>query len=369
MSTSFEYVFPAIRGIQAGKEYYTSMCPLKLLPRLFLFDEEELELVPELRAQRTLNYRRIPTMAKYIVENKDNYIFSAITASINGDFNFEPIDDSGEKSKMGSLKIDMSAQFIINDGQHRRAAIEEALKLEPDLGDETISVVFFIDRGLKRCQQMFSDLNLHQIKANKSQGILYDQRDPRAYMARYLAGESIAFSNLVEMENNSLSARSRKLFTLSAIYQATSELMLNFDDYRDPINLKIALDFWNEVSKQMPEWKAVKELALKSSEVRAEYVHVHAIILHSLGIVGRQLLHESFDCYSEKLTLLQNIDWRRANVEQWEGRCMIAGRMSKSSACITLTANEIKKQLGLKLSNEEQKLEDAYCFGENESDK
>ena len=39
----------------------------------------------------------------------------------------------------------MTSRFIINDGQHRRAAIEEALKERPELGDETIAVVFFLD--------------------------------------------------------------------------------------------------------------------------------------------------------------------------------------------------------------------------------
>ena len=46
VAPAFGYVFPAIRGVQAGREYYVSMCPLRLLPKLFLFDEEE--LVPEL---------------------------------------------------------------------------------------------------------------------------------------------------------------------------------------------------------------------------------------------------------------------------------------------------------------------------------
>ena len=45
---TFGYVFPAIRGIQAGREFYVSMCPLRLIPRIFLFDEDELR--PELRA-------------------------------------------------------------------------------------------------------------------------------------------------------------------------------------------------------------------------------------------------------------------------------------------------------------------------------
>ena len=81
MSTSYgyTYTFPALRGIQAGREYYVAMCPLKLLPRIFLFDEAPIP--PELRAQRTLNRTRVPEIARYLVENQDDYAFSAITAT------------------------------------------------------------------------------------------------------------------------------------------------------------------------------------------------------------------------------------------------------------------------------------------------
>ena len=51
MADDFSYVFPAIRGVQAGREYYVSMCPLRLLRRLFSFDEEE--LVPVLISTQT----------------------------------------------------------------------------------------------------------------------------------------------------------------------------------------------------------------------------------------------------------------------------------------------------------------------------
>lgn len=89
MANSFSYVFPAIRGVQAGREYYVSMCPLRLLAKLFEFDNEE--LMPELRAQRTLNRARIPDIARYIISNADSYTFSAITASIDGAVSFEPV--------------------------------------------------------------------------------------------------------------------------------------------------------------------------------------------------------------------------------------------------------------------------------------
>src|SRR5579863_926473 len=134
MDAAFEYVFPAIRGIQSKREYYVSMCPLRLLPKIFLFNEEE--LVPELRAQRTLNKNRIPEIARYITDNQDGYVFSAITASVDADVRFEPLASGGEGHRVGLLHIPMAAKFIINDGQHRRAAIEMALRENPELADE-----------------------------------------------------------------------------------------------------------------------------------------------------------------------------------------------------------------------------------------
>src|SRR5262245_2161033 len=171
---TFEYIFPAIRGIQAGREYYASMCPLRLIPRIFLFDEDELK--PELRAQRVLNRSRVPEIARYVLGNPSSYTFSAITASIDGDVRFERLGAEVGPKSVGLLRIPMNAKFVINDGQHRRAAIEAALRENPDLGDETIAVVFFLDVGLIRSQQMFADLNRYAIRPTSSLGLLYDHR-------------------------------------------------------------------------------------------------------------------------------------------------------------------------------------------------
>ena len=80
LSDSFHVTFPAIRGMQAGRHYFAAMCPLRLVARLFIFDEEEVQ--PEFRAQRTINRARIPEIARYIVENPKGYVFSSITVSI-----------------------------------------------------------------------------------------------------------------------------------------------------------------------------------------------------------------------------------------------------------------------------------------------
>jgi len=121
-----------------------------MLRRIAIFDEDELP--PELRAQRTLNGARIPEIADYILDNPDDYVFSAITVSIDSQVSFEPLPG---QDRLGLLRVPMDARFIINDGQHCRAAIIEALSDRPELAHETIAVVFFLDIGLERCQQMF----------------------------------------------------------------------------------------------------------------------------------------------------------------------------------------------------------------------
>jgi len=46
---------------------------------------------------------------------------------------------------------------------------------------------------------------------------------------------------------------------------------------------------------------------------------------------------------------------------------MLGGSMSKSGQNVTLTSNEIKRVLGLKLSSDEQAAEDAHQAGRGET--
>lgn len=358
MSENFSYIFPAIRGIQAGREYYVSMCPLRLLSKLFVFDDEE--LVPELRAQRTLNKARIPDLAKYVVKNKDSYTFSAITASIDGAVKFEAVGDLDTASfRMGTLTVSMDAMFVVNDGQHRQAAIKAALQAAPELGDETIAVVFFLDRGLKRSQQMFADLNRHAVRPSSSLGLLYDHRSTAANVAKHLSLTSSVFKNLIETEKSSLSKRSRKLFTLSALHFAILEMLPEKELEDFSAASKKCQEFWELIAAQIPEWNYVRDSKMTSGDVRRDFIHSHAIVLQALGRVGKAVFLLPAREVPKTIKKLRNIDWSRANAVTWEGRAMVGGAMAKSGQNVTLTSNEIKRVLGLSLGPEEQDAEDA----------
>jgi DNA sulfur modification protein DndB len=361
MQTSFEYVFPAIRGVQAGREYYISMCPLRLISKIFLFDEDE--IIPELRAQRRINKARVPEISRYILENKKSYVFSAITASIDGDVSFVPLDSGPEQNRIGLLHIPMDNRFIINDGQHRRAAIELALREDKDLSDETIAVVFFLDTGLQRCQQMFADLNRYAIRPSKSLGVLYDNREEISILTKLIVFRSPVFKDLVEVERSTLSPRSRKLFTLSSIYFANKELLQDIDGTLEK-RVDLAVSFWEEVSKQFPEWSLVKQRKLTSGEVRRDFIHSHGVALQALGKLGNILLKDHSANWRSQVNKLKKIDWTRSNSKFWEGRAMIGGRLTKSSQNISLINNALKNRLGLPLTPGEKRFEDAFLRGE-----
>lgn len=361
-STGFEYTFPAIRGIQAGREFYVSMCPLRLIPKIFIFDEDELP--PELRAQRVLNKGRLPALSKYILDNPGDYVFSALTASVDGNMDFESHAPDGADFRTGHLHIPMDSRFLINDGQHRRAAIELALKENPDLGEETIAVVFFHDDGLARSQQMFADLNRHAVRPARSIGVLYDHRDLSSQVVRVMAGRSRIFKGYVEMEKSNLSARSRMMFTLSALYYGTQALLQGLE-LTPEAAADLAQSYWEAIDETVPEWAMVRSRDLSAKEMRRDFIHSHGIALHALGRIGNSLFRESTapSKWKKQLTPLKKVDWARSNTD-WEGRAIVGGRVSKSHQNVTLTVNYLRNHLGLELSPEEQRVEDAYLRGE-----
>ncbi len=326
------------------------MCPLHLIPKIFLFDEEE--VAPEVRAQRTLNRARVPELARYISENREQYVFSALTASIDGEVAFEALGDDEVGRDIGKLHVPMSARFLINDGQHRRAAIVDALEADPELGDESIAVVFFEDRGLERAQQMFTDLNQHAVRPSRSLGLLYDHRSDRAWLAKEVAARVETFRGRIELEKSAMGVRSAKMFTLSAIETATTALLADHREMPLEKQANLAIRFWSAVADQIPEWRQMRNKTLNGGEFRRDFVCAHGIALSALAHTGRALLLERPDDWATCITGLRELDWSRSNPD-WEGRAMVSGRLRKSHMNTRLTASLLKRFVGMELSQVE----------------
>lgn len=364
MDASFSYNFPALRGIQAGKEYFVVMCPLRLIPKIFLFDEEEIP--PEHRAQRIINRSRVPEIANYILDNPKDYVFSSLTASVDGKMEFYPYSNDTEFKDLGKLVISLDAKFLINDGQHRRAAIEEALKTNPDIGQESISVVFYSDQGLKKSQQMFADLNRHAVNTTSSIGILYDHRDQLANITKSIIAEIPLLERYTDKEKVSLAKHSPKIFALSHIFNTNSRLLnKKKGEFISDQEKEFLLDFWKVLTESITEWQLVFKKELTPTELRSNYIVAHGVFLEAIGIVGRYLYDNYPTNWQSYIKKIAGIDWNRTNTREWMGRAFgSTGRINKNNHTILLTSNLIKMKLSLPLTPEERELEKHLKVGD-----
>ncbi|EAZ93062.1 hypothetical protein CY0110_03299 [Crocosphaera chwakensis CCY0110] len=255
----FEYVLPVIRGIQGEREYYVSMCPLGILPKLFPLPDES--ITPFKRSQRRLNKGRSRKICQYILENRHNYVFTAITASIDADTTFEAVGEVAEMRKLGRLRIPIEGTLTIHDGLHRRVALEMALQANPQLKYETIPV---------------------------SLTILYDNRDAIALMVKRVVKEVSFFNNYTYLEGERIPKNSDKLLTLYQLYQATVELLGDVS-LKDEETFDFVMSYWQVVSDYL--------------EANKDDENLDQLFLR-LGKFGRLLLVDYPNNWKEKLQSL-----------------------------------------------------------------
>ena len=324
------------------------MCSFATIYNHFKFNDDP-QIPPQVRAQRRLRESRIPEMANYITMNPDSYIFSSITVSVGGKITFHQApaysSGGGGGGRLGRVIIPIDAPILINDGQHRCAAIKAAYEQKPELRNERIPVVIFEDRGLQRSQQMFADLNKHATKPTKSLGLLYDHRDAYSRFIVSLAGDVDLFYNRTEMERVSISGLSTKFFTLNGIADATRQLLRPRSRTIPTDQQRLAADYWDQVSKNIPEWNMLIKKKVTPHDLRQHYVHSYSNILNALGMAGYVLIKEYPNSWKTKLRCLQSIPWEKGS-KIWEGKVMIDGRMINTQSGIKKAANEILRRCG-----------------------
>jgi len=357
--------FPAMQAIIGQRTYYACVMKLAVIPKMFTF-RDWIEFTPEDREQRVLNKDRIPDIARYILDNEDGYLFSSITASYRCEVRFEPVNADGH----GFLEMDFQdANFVINDGQHRCAAIAHAVKANPALGEEAISVLLFPYESKERVQQMFSDLNRYVQKTPRPLNILFDQRDGHARVTLDVCEKVPVFQGLVDKENVSLPARSEKAFTLASLYDATQELLAeqkNGESEGFPEMVASAVDYWTTVSKFMPDWWKVKNREIRPIELRQENISTHSVVLRALGGVGAEMMKRYPSEWKDRLADLTAINWSKKN-RDWENVCMVANSVVANRQARLATKAYLKRKLGLPVSDSEGKSIEPLIAREDEA--
>jgi DNA sulfur modification protein DndB len=345
--------FIAIEGHQGSHKYYIIQCPMRLIPRIFLFGESEIST--QLRQSRALNAAKTTEIVNHLISQPESYILPPLVATVDENITFEPLDE--KFPEIGRIQIPLTARLIIHHGQHRSAAIQQVLSARAFLQSDTIAVMLVPDALLDRSERLFDGLNHVQIPRSRSERVLYESSDIAA-LVRRLIDDVPLFRQRVELEKTTISNRSTALFTLSGVYQATQSLLgLSKNADVETQHEKIAYDFWNELGKIIPEWRRLLQDETTSAYLRENYVHSHTVMLIAIGRAGKNLIADYPNDWRDRLSQLGSIDWSRTNAELWEGRAMVRGKMSKAHDSIALTTIAIKRALKLDLTEKEKEME------------
>lgn len=348
----FKYQFPAVKGVQANNEYYICMIPLGLLTKIFYSGTED--VLPEHRAQRRLNENRIPEIKNYIIENRNSYVFSALAASVDGTMEFL---QSANNSNIGLLEIDMDATFLINDGQHRKAAIEQAIMEDDTLKNETIPVVIFRDKGLTNSQQMFTDLNKHAVTTSKSLNTLYETKDQIAIITKNVIDKIEFLRKYTDKERDNLSKFSSNIFTLNTFYTANKRILKHIGISKN--SESFLLDFWSNVVINIREWNEMDRGELSKKSLREDYIITQGLIILAFGRLAEFYAQNPEIDMKASLKKLNTVDWLRNNTSSWQNRAIKSnGKINRNEQGIFTTYIEIKRLIELKITAEEYKKEE-----------
>ena len=164
--------------------------------------------------------------------------------------------------------------------------------------------------------------------------------------------------DVVEIEKTTLTPRSRKLFTLSALFTGTRALMAGLDLTPDE-QIALGLDFWDGIAEGFPEWKQVQKKRASSAELRETFIYTHGLALHAIGLLGNSLLTLQQE---GRLDAESARNWARLiGVEAipnfGRARAMTGGRVQKGYQNVILhDLNALKLHLGVPLTDDEERV-------------
>ena len=216
---------PASRGRQGDRDMFLLCVPNAMLLRNFSAEAEPIE-TPDHRAQRQLDQRHVDDIVTYITENPEDYVLGAVTYAIDTIDAEKHFEEHEPGTGVGTLVLPLDAELRCLDGQHRRAAIAQAVAIDDRVKLDYTAVVLYVEDDYVKRRQMFSDMNATPKVVAKALNVSFDSRDPFARAALKLAKEHPLFVGVVELEKARVSTRSPQFFSLAGVYDGLKRYVL-----------------------------------------------------------------------------------------------------------------------------------------------
>lgn len=254
----------ALKGQQAERQMYLLLVTNHELLRNFAAEAEISDGTE--RVQRDLDSRHARDIVNYIVDNPTEYLLGAMTYAIDT-VSEQDFTAAAPGSNIGTLVLPTNARLRCLDGQHRRHAIAEAVRLDESVGDDYSAVVLYVEDDFMKRRQMFSDMNATPKVVSKALNITFDSRDPYARAAQKLAADHDLLRGVVETRKARISTTDPKIFSLAGVFDALKrfDLGMTLPRGRSPKGkteeelVAIGTRLFDVIREAFPQFQAVKD--------------------------------------------------------------------------------------------------------------
>ena len=231
---------PAIRGKIGNTVYYSANFSFQQINELV-----DRKVGNEIYTSKTLKDRLQRSLTdnsgkikQYILEQDDRFFNALVLAVYDGEPQWTEIRfelDEDEFPNVGILHFNGKEKIFPVDGQHRVEGIKEAVKKNPALVTETISVILIghstSDVGMKKSRRIFSTLNRYAKPVKLGDIIALDEDDIVAIATRELLETHILFTGdrIKATNTKSIPVNDKSSFTsLITLYECNVELFQIF---------------------------------------------------------------------------------------------------------------------------------------------
>lgn len=138
---------------------------------------------------------RTAEITEYLLNNDHHFLGALVVAAWGGKPKFIEVEMAEPNDMLpsldegfGVLVFDGTQSYFALDGQHRLKAIKDAVKVNPELGKEQISVLIVphldTDDGRERTRRLFTNINRTAKSTTKGENIALDEDDTFAILTR-----------------------------------------------------------------------------------------------------------------------------------------------------------------------------------------
>jgi len=373
----------------------------------------------EERMQRELNLTRVTNeIVPYLVRSADRFFGAFVVLIYKGQVYFEPLAELGAKvpqayksvaSDIGFLTID-GGELIVLDGQHRHAALKDAITSDkvtgdykPDVAGDELEVIFISfdheheDESTKKVRRIFNKLNRYARPTGRGDNIITSEDDGYAIVTRMLlrTGEPLGVTvtekkggqeekNLiVNWKSNTISDRSLRFTTVSAVYETVKVILDHYGVSREDFDEKKHVtrpsdedidlayehvnEWWDAVLAGIDLFKTVFENPGQLPKLREDgqpnrlllkpAAHIVLFMALSLAVNRGVDLHEA-------VGRLNKIDWD-IEADQWKDVLIQPnGRISARAENYKVTAEMVAYQISADRMSQQEIEQVAKSVGE-----